>query len=390
MISINNYHSLITSNTQLASLREQNSIGTFFKALKGFWNCAPLDDNQLMQLLQTFNRQPDNLSLGMLAGNWFASGYRNQFIDWCAPCGLAIHAFQDQYISHCQQQLLNQFVRPRLPLHALLAGTLPPVAPEPAGFIFHLSRCGSTLVSGCLAEIEGANVLSEPPAITELMLDANLAMPVKMAAVKQLLHAQYLAMPNQSQLIVKWNAWDLLHWQAIRAIWPDVPVVLLIREPVEILASHERQAGRHMAVDPAMEHIHPVFSSSRAGDENDDARFGLLVRRVGILRELLQQMQQAATGEKVMLVDYQELDAKKIEQIAHFFRMPFTTENAVRISARMQFHSKEPERKFQSDSLHKRASLDPRWRTYAGNKLDTIYQQLQESAARSRARLPAC
>lgn len=374
------YTELIASKIQLDRLREQNSIEGFFTVLKQLWCCAELGDNQLMQALFALNRQVDTCSPEVFAGNWFASHYRNQFIDWCAPCGTATQAFQDQYISHCQQQLLNQFVRPRTSLQMLLSARFALPAPKPAGFIFHLSRCGSTLISGCLAEIDSTNILSEPPAITEVMLDASLDQSTQVTAIKQLLHVQSLAMPNQPHLIVKWNAWDILRWKMIRTAWPDVPVVLLIRDPVEILASHARQAGRHMAGDPSMEHFHPVFSASAYPARREDAGFDLLARRVAVLDELLRHIQIAAADPHVMLMDYRELDTKKMLQIGRFFRLPVTAESEARINARMGFHSKEPGQSFQPDSARKRESLHLQSRDYIAGQLYELYQQLRDRA----------
>jgi len=370
------YNELIASKIQLDGLRAQGSTENFFTALKQLWCCAGLGDNQLMQALFALNRQVDSLGPEVFAGNWFASHYRNQVIDWCAPCGAATQAFQDQYISHCQQQLLNQFIRPRTSLQRLASASFASPAPEPAGFIFHLSRCGSTLISGCMAEIDGANVLSEPPAMTEIMLDANLDCALQITAIKQLLHAQYLAMPHQPQLIIKWNAWDILRWQMIRTAWPEVPVVLLVRDPVEIMASHARQVGRHMAGDPSMAQFHPVFCASTHTRKSGDACFDLLARRVDVLGELLRQMQIAARDPQVMLVDYAELDAQKMLQIAEFFQLSVSVESQSRISARMQYHSKEPGQKFHSDSAQKREYLDSQARRYILDQLFALYQQL--------------
>lgn len=370
------YRQLLSSSSQLELLGQQNSIAGFVATLKQLWSCS-LSDQQLLAALQRENLQAQPLGAEQMAGNWFASGYYKQAIHWCAPVGVASQAFQDQYISQCQQRLLNQFVRPRTALQTLLSergNSAEPVSP-PAGFIFHLSRCGSTLISGCLSEVATANVMSEPPVITELLLDASITRAEQLAAIQQVLHAQRLAMPAQPHLVIKWNAWDLLRWQDIRTTWPEVPVVLLVRHPLEILASHERQAGRHMAGDPSMANFHPVFANTYPVHDQD-GRFGLLARRVAVLSELMAQMQLMATESKVMLVDYAGLDAQKIRQVIDFFRLPVTAENEASVCQRMQFHSKEPARKFQEDSARKRELFAPEQRRYIVDKLDGQYQQL--------------
>jgi len=52
----------------------------------------------------------------------------------------------------------------------LNAAALPTSAVEPAGIIFHLSRCGSTLVANCLRAATEALVLSEADPFLDLLL----------------------------------------------------------------------------------------------------------------------------------------------------------------------------------------------------------------------------
>ncbi|MFT4253419.1 MAG: hypothetical protein QM608_13125, partial [Caulobacter sp.] len=66
-------------------------------------------------------------------------------------------SFFGQSVPPVRSSPLNRFARLRTPLSALegLAG------PAPDGLVFHMSRCGSTLVGRMLGAAEGATVLSE-------------------------------------------------------------------------------------------------------------------------------------------------------------------------------------------------------------------------------------
>lgn len=367
------YQQLLHDKTQIAILRSCVTVADFFTALKQLWSLDS-SDAELWQALQKNNLQLQEINLHEFAGNWFACGYRQQAVQWCAPDGPATEAFQDQYISRCQQLPLNQFIRPRTALPSLLNVNFAVGESSPAGFIFHLSRCGSTLVSGCLSQIASANVMSEPPAITELLLDHSLDSHTQMSTTKQLLQAQRLALPEHPQLILKWNAWDLLRWREIRATWPEVPIVLLVREPLEILASHERQAGRHMAGDRVLAELHPVFSLRHQCTAN--ARFDVLAGRVAVLRLLLEQMHKLLREPAVKLVDYRQLDFCKIGEIAEFFKLPRSPESEVCVRARMQFHSKEPGREFTADSAQKRELFAQDMREYITRELCEPYRHL--------------
>src|SRR5690606_31010359 len=124
------------------------------------------------------------------------------------------------------------------------------------GFIFHLSRCGSTLLSGSFAKLGDVNVLSESQLLTEVLLDPSLSDSEKKAALPKLISLQGGTGHEEAdqdgndlkrnKTVIKWNAWDILFWPVIRSVYPDVPVVLIVRDPVEILASHHRLPRRHM------------------------------------------------------------------------------------------------------------------------------------------------
>lgn len=45
---------------------------------------------------------------------------------------------------------------------------------QPTGFIFHVSRCGSTLISNALKEVDGIQVVAEARPITRLFMPCEL------------------------------------------------------------------------------------------------------------------------------------------------------------------------------------------------------------------------
>lgn len=111
-----------------------------------------------------FKSQADLVSVEVLAQRWIPYAYheRTDEVSWCLPQGTAVQPFYDEYVSHCRQYVVNALISPRTSIKALLrfANQLPELQ-NPSGFIFDLSRCGSTLISGCLAQLEQGSVLSE-------------------------------------------------------------------------------------------------------------------------------------------------------------------------------------------------------------------------------------
>lgn len=245
------------------------------------------------------NLQPDLVPVETLSRHWIPYTYdrRKDEVRWCLPQGRAVQPFYDEYISHCRKHFLSALVSPRSSLDSLIKyATRSAQFPDPSGFIFHLSRCGSTLVSGCFAEMEHCSVLSESPLLTDILLARHLSRDDKKALLRVCLYLQGRPSANQPHVIVKWNAWDIFYWELIREIWPHVPVLLLTRDPVEILASHAKNAGRHMSGDPALAHVHEILATS-------DSATSLLDYRINILQGLMTKMLQVRRDLGVFLWD---------------------------------------------------------------------------------------
>lgn len=81
--------------------------------------------------------------------------------------------------------------------------------------------------------------------------------------LQQLINLQASVFPARPDVVIKWNAWDIFRWELIRAIYLRVPVIFLVRNPVEILASHQRLAGRHMSGDSVLSAYQPEMAPQR-------------------------------------------------------------------------------------------------------------------------------
>ena len=126
---------------------------------------------------------------------------------------------------------------------------------RPDGFIFHMSRSGSTLTAAMLATLPDSLVLSEAaPLDTLIRLIIGESWPAKRAnaALAALLHAFGRARPPGAPFVVKLHCWHALALNRLRAAFPDVPWIFLYREPAEVIASQLRERGPEF--DPAMMH----------------------------------------------------------------------------------------------------------------------------------------
>lgn len=365
------YQQLLTNLSQLEACREINCVPDLLQHLKVAWNHEAITDNELISALHWCNQQPLAIGVEQLKEHWLPYRYHAKIrsIQWCLPNGHPTEPFHDEYIGRCQRTLLiNQFLRPKTSLHPLLTETDLSGLARPAGFIFHLSRCGSTLLSGCLSELDGTCVLSESQLLTDILLDDSLSRSDKARLLPHFIHLQGSSV-GRTEIIIKWNAWDIFHWRLLRQLYSQTPVLLLIRNPLEILASHARQAGRHMSGDQSLGTLRRVFAQEYGHD-------GVRELRIQVLRELMGEMLNIANEPGVALVDYDALDETRIQQVAEHFGLTIKADERLRVRRRMTVHSKQPDKIFRADGKTKQSEISDDDRNYAWSKLGTIYQQL--------------
>ncbi|MDB5117322.1 MAG: hypothetical protein JWQ79_2814 [Mucilaginibacter sp.] len=117
----------------------------------------------------------------------------------------------------------------------------------PAGLIFHVGRCGSTLLSNALRAVNGTLVLSEPGFLGSLLKrhvnNKNLLSPQQNQENTALLQKSFItilgaAAPNhENGVYLKFASWSSLLLEQIQLIWPNTPIAFAFREPLDVLDS---------------------------------------------------------------------------------------------------------------------------------------------------------
>jgi hypothetical protein len=234
----------------------------------------------------------------------------------------------------------------------------------PSGLIFHVSHCGSTLVANVLRTAENTVVVSEPRAITGLLRSYTQPHGRYLAerwnltrkAVLEALFALYACYRTGApeRLVVKCTSVDILSLLAVRAWWPDVPCVVVTREPVEVMVSNlaggwwmELKANPPLAREILRwKDLTPETMS----DEEYCAR---------LLAEFLTSAI-GARGGSCKVIDYEELDARGLYQIADFFQIALPDDERD-LAQRFAWYSKDPTRglPFHGDRMQKRRLATP-------------------------------
>ena len=86
-----------------------------------------------------------------------------------------------------------------------------------------------------------------PMLCSDVMHDDHWPLELKPQLVDLCLRLQGRLRLGERELVIKWNAWDLACWPMLLELYPKSRVLCLIRNPKDIMFSHQRVAGRHMA-----------------------------------------------------------------------------------------------------------------------------------------------
>lgn len=121
-------------------------------------------------------------------------------------------------------------------------------APDPAGLIFHMSRCGSTLISQMMKAIPGVTVFSEAPPVDAVVRAREFGIDVQDDRHADWLRWIVRAMgaggaSRQSAYFLKLDCWHAVDLPLFRRAFPSVPWIFVYRDPIEVLASHASEPG---------------------------------------------------------------------------------------------------------------------------------------------------
>ena len=103
----------------------------------------------------------------------------------------------------------------------------------PAGIIFHVARCGSTLIAQLLKQHQDCVVYAEPLPINELLLPPYTCPRHELVAALRSLGAAF-AQHAGKPYVLKLSSWNTLFCDLVAEAFPDTPWILSLRDPVEV------------------------------------------------------------------------------------------------------------------------------------------------------------
>lgn len=367
------YRQLVHNSALLYQLQQESCLAGFCQILRRFWLQPQISDDEVLAILSAGNKTPVEPDFELFCEFWSPALYdpaRKQ-LSWHPAADKPESSFYTEHIGKLKGQLLAALIQPKTLLSVTLrqADFLSNVIPS--GFIFHLSRCGSTLVSRSFALLTQCRVLSESPLLTQILLDSSLSETEKVQALRLSINLQGRLYRQERHLIIKWNAWDLQFWPLIVALYPNVAVLLLVREPVEILASHQKTAGFHM-VRHDRDQLFPLLHQA--------TRLSPLEYRSSVLQLLLKHCLTMVQLQRVLLIDYSELLPAICGKVAQWFGITLMPEELDSCLQSQAMHSKQPQLQFKPDTRAKQTVFLQQDRQLIEDYCQNLYLQSLSSS----------
>lgn len=224
--------------------------------------------------------------------------------------------------------------------------TLPHI--QPTAFIFHVSRCGSTLLSQLLGLHPHCISLAEVPFFDDIIrlpfkteTPPNFSVAETLAAAIRLYGQQRTGL--EQHLVIKLDSWHIFFWRQFRALYPEVPFILLYRRPDEVVRSHRKLRGMHAVpgvIEPMVFGFHPEEVYSADLD-------GYLAR---VLERYFDMYLDVVSEDRfTTLLNYADGPKALLHNVASNCGLPLDNSYLANVAKRTAFHSKHPTRVFSEE-----------------------------------------
>ncbi|MBS7254371.1 sulfotransferase family protein [Flavobacterium branchiicola] len=219
------------------------------------------------------------------------------------------------------------------------------VSVELKSLVFHVSRCGSTMLSQCLATSAENIMISEAPIIDQILRSESFDLEKKTVLLKSVIALLgQKRFPEQKNLIIKLDAWHIFNAPYLRSVFPEIPFALLYRNPAEVLRSHQKMTGMHMVPNLLSPDIFGI--TSKEIEERSFRQYGALV-----LEKYYQGFLDFNAADKnVIMLNYNEGMRNVMERFISFIAVQYSNNELDQIYDRLKKHSKNGTNVFTGDS----------------------------------------
>lgn len=272
----------------------------------------------------------------------------------------------------------NWLMRMRSSLGDLIEASHGEETVAPSGFIFHTSRCGSTLVARMLMALPHHCVMSEPDpldAVVHWAQSGDVPIERQIAGLRAIVAALGRRRSAQTQrFFIKLDSWHILSLPLFRAAFPDVPWVFLYRDPVEVLVSHAEMPGL-MAV--------PGSIVNRLAEIADGEAMPPLAYLAAVIKSYCSVAVAELERGGGVAVNYRNLPDAALDAIPRHFGFVPTAQEVEAFKTASGANAKLPDREFVADSATKQKTADSEMRRLVSGPLLDAYNRLEAVASRA-------
>lgn len=255
--------------------------------------------------------------------------------------------FFEETISKCKSHAYNsQSFKIVSTIENLIDWSKELISVELKSLVFHVSRCGSTMLSQSLATSSENIMISEAPIIDEILRSDTFNLEKKAALLKAVIALLgQKRFPEQNNLIIKLDAWHIFNADFLRSVFPEIPFALLYRNPIEVLKSHQKRTGMHMVPNALPSHVFGI--SAKEIDEISFQQYGGLV-----LEKYFQGfLNFYERDQNVTKLNYNEGMKNVIEKFISFINVDYNSDELEKMYERLNKHSKNENAVFKGDSF---------------------------------------
>jgi len=301
-------------------------------------------------------------------------------VDWIR---LLDEPLREPFFQHgIQSHMLRPFhlaFRRQTPLSDLLAWHEQSPGLDPSLVIFHVSRCGSTLITQTLAESAHHLQLSEPGPVDFLVRQALSSGLIDEVQVVRALRAWTSAWaqrcdsdsPPLQSMSIKLDAWNTDKAPLFAKAWPDAPWVFLTREPLSVLVSQMRE--RAFFLIPGM--------AGCGVDGLSPHELALMPPELycaRVLGNIYEAMAREFAPSRALLLDHSQLPEAIESQVLPHMRWQVSAEERARMCERASRHGKHPHQVFVPDTETKHSMASDLLQSLAAQWISPHYQRLHD------------
>jgi hypothetical protein len=242
----------------------------------------------------------------------------------------------------------------------------------PAGFIFHMSRTGSTVAGVMLRATDEIAFVSEPLAVNDLMFRDDPDDDRLGAQLQFIIDWFVAALGGSRRVVFKFASWVSLHLDRFQTLYPTVPSAFMYREPVEVVSavvnsapymfrreSMRKQFAAHAREKSSFEKRLNNSLRGRVDYTRECSYVEFVARFIGVVCE--PPAAAYASTRSILPVDYATFKEQVVEQLAPRFGVAVDKRKRRLMLDATRYNVKalRPPIVFQNDSSFKRQAATP-------------------------------